>query len=183
MFPNLKNTEIESRKERLGAGVHSVIIKAFKSSFDNAEYKGTPYMEFVVEDRTGAVAYLKFGAVDEHTSPEAARVRTEIFKSFLINAGVSNFESPQVAAKEAIGNFIEVCLCEREWWTVDKETDRPVIKTRVEYKFSGKTGRPLLFKESYNKPLSPAQRADYEAAVGARKEDEGFNPEEKPLPF
>jgi hypothetical protein len=106
-------------------------------------------MEFVVEDRTGAVAYLKFGAVDEHTSPEAARVRTEIFKSFLINAGVSNFESPQVAAKEAIGNFIEVCLCEREWWTVDKETDRPVIKTRVEYKFSGKTGRPLLFKESY----------------------------------
>lgn len=179
MFPNLKNTEIESRQERLQAGVHSVTIKAFKSSFENTEYKGTPYMEFVVQDDNGAVAYLKFNAVDSHTSPEASRVRTEIFKSFLINAGATSFESPQEASKAVVGNRLEVCLSEREWWTVDKDTDMPVIRTRVEYKFSGKLGRTLTFKPSYNKPLSPADRAEYESALNARNKPES----KEPLPF
>jgi hypothetical protein len=168
MFPNLKNTKIENRKDRLSAGVHAVTIKAFKSSKENPEYQGTPYMEFTAEDNSGAVAYLKFGAIDEHTSEAAARVRTEIFKQFLMNAGVTMFDTPEQASKDAVGKQLYVCLCEREWWTVDKEDDMPIIRTRVEYKFSGI--KPLTFKESYNKPLSPVDRAEYEAAMSAREE-------------
>ena len=178
MFPNLKNTKIESKKDYLSAGAYGVVIKSFKDSASNVEYKGTPYYEFLVEDKDGGIAYLKFSGVDSHTSEAAARVRTEIFKQFLINAGVKTFDNPKSSCEEAVGKSLYVCLAEREWWTIDKDTDNPVIKTRVEYKFSGT--RPLVFKESYNKPLHPEQRADYERALNARQDD---TTEETNLPF
>lgn len=178
MFPNLKNTKIESKKDYLSAGAHEVMIKSFKSSSENVEYSGTPFYEFLVENKDRSIAYLKFSGVDSHTSEAAARVRTEIFKQFLINAGAKTFETPESSCKEVVGKVLNVCLAEREWWTIDKDTDTPVIKTRVEYKFSGT--RPLTFKDSYNKPLSPEDRALYESAIDARKND---NKEETNLPF
>ena len=164
MFPNLKNEKIEDKKSYLGTGIHTVTIKNYKSSYDNTEYKGTPFIEFLAENENG-VSFLKFTAIDEHTSEAAAKVRTQIFKRFLINCGINGFESHDEACRDAIGRKVQVCLSSREYWITDKDTNTPTIKSRVEYKFSERTGKHIAFKESYNKELSPQDKQDYEAAL------------------
>tara|TARA_R110002167_G_scaffold245837_1_gene451248 strand:+ start:1116 stop:1664 length:549 start_codon:yes stop_codon:yes gene_type:complete len=168
MFPKLEETEITSNSNTqssyLRAGAHRVTIKSFKTSDENAGYQGTPYFEFIVENTEG-VAFLKFNGIDSHTSEAAARVRTSIFKSFLIAAGATTYTDPQMAANSIIGNAFEVCLASREYWTTDKDTNLPVIKSRTEYKFANPSGQKITFKESFNKVLSPEDRAAYEAAV------------------
>ena len=172
MFPNLKTQEVKTtttESNYLGAGAHTVTVKNFKTSDEVPGYKGTPYFEFLVEsssaDNSG-VAFLKFMGVDNFTSEAAARVRTDIFKSFLISAGASTFDNPNQAASSIVGKQLEVCLANREYWTTDKDTNKPVFKTRVEYKFSNMYGKKITFKDSFNKPLSAEDRAAYENAVG-----------------
>jgi hypothetical protein len=111
------------------------------------------------------IAFLKFTGVDNYTSEAAARVRTEIFKSFLTSAGCSNFTDPHIACNSIIDKKVEVCLAKREYWTTDKDTNKPEIKSRVEYKFANPYGRKIAFKESYNKPMSAEERSRYEEAV------------------
>lgn len=166
MFPNLKNTEVKTSeyKDYLSAGAHTVQIKAVRTSDEVPGYQGTPFFEFTAENDNGS-ALLKFMGVDSHTSEAAARVRTEIFKSFLMNAGATNFENGHASATSIIGKTLEVCLASREYWTTDKDTDKPVIRTRVEYKFSNPKGKIINFKDSYNKSLSAEDRAAYERAL------------------
>jgi len=168
MFPKLEETEIKSNSNTqtsyLRAGAHTVSIKSFKTSDENAGYQGTPYFEFVVENTDGA-AFLKFNGIDSHTSEAAAKVRTSIFKSFLMAAGATTYTDPQMAANSILGKSLEVCLASREYWTTDKDTNLPVIKSRTEYKFANPMGQKITFKESFNKVLSPEDRAAFEAAV------------------
>jgi hypothetical protein len=168
MFPNLEEADVTSNNNNttmyLGPGGHNVTIKSFKTSDENAGYQGTPYFEFVVENEKG-IAFLKFNGVDAHTSAAAAKVRTSIFKSFLTAAGASSFADPHVAAQTILGNRLEVCLASREYWNTDKDTNTPQIKTRIEYKFANPSGQTITFKESYNKKLSPEEKAAYEQAL------------------
>tara|TARA_R110002020_G_scaffold17225_3_gene60779 strand:+ start:86 stop:628 length:543 start_codon:yes stop_codon:yes gene_type:complete len=168
MFPNLKTQQVKTttlESNYLGAGAHTVRIKNFKTSDEVPGYKGTPYFEFIAENDSG-VAFLKFMGVDNFTSEAAARVRTDIFKSFLTSAGASTFDNPNQSASSIVGKQLEICLATREYWTTDKDTDKPVVKTRVEYKFSNMYGKKITFKDSFNKPLSAEDRAAYENAVG-----------------
>ena len=172
MFPKLEETDITSntntQSSYLAAGAHTVSIKSFKTSDENAGYQGTPYFEFIVENNNGA-AFLKFNGIDSHTSEAAAKVRTSIFKNFLMAAGATTYTDPHMAARSVLSNKIEVCLASREYWTTDKDTNTPVIKSRTEYKFANPEGKRIEFKESYNKPLSPQDRAAYEAALELNK--------------
>ena len=77
-------------------------------------------------------------------------------------------------------NKVEVCLAKREYWITDKDTNKPEIKSRVEYKFANPCGRQITFKESYNKSLSLEDRAKYEEAL--KFSDEGTGNEVK-VPF
>ena len=169
MFPKLEETDVTSNNNNktssyLKAGAHTVSIKSFKTSDENAGYQGTPYFEFIVENNEGA-AFLKFNGVDSHTSEAAAKVRTSIFKNFLIAAGATTYTDPQMASNSIIGKTLEVCLASREYWTTDKDTNAPVIKSRTEYKFANPSGQKITFKESFNKLLSAEDRAAYEQAV------------------
>ena len=168
MFPKLEETDVTSnnttQSSYLGPGAHTVSIKSFKTSDENAGYQGTPYFEFIVENDKG-VAFLKFSGIDSHTSEAAAKVRTSIFKSFLVAGGATTYRDPQMSSSSVIGNRIEVCLASREYWTTDKDTNTPVIKSRIEYKFANPLGQKITFKESFNKPLSAEDRAAYEAAL------------------
>ena len=131
MFPKLEETDVTSNNNTqssyLGPGAHTVSIKSFKTSDENAGYQGTPYFEFIVENENG-VAFLKFNGIDSHTSEAAAKVRTSIFKSFLVAAGATTYKDPQMSANSVIGSRVEVCLASREYWTTDKDTNKPVIK-------------------------------------------------------
>tara|TARA_Y100001938_G_scaffold144345_1_gene218739 strand:- start:1565 stop:2113 length:549 start_codon:yes stop_codon:yes gene_type:complete len=168
MFPKLNETKIENastpKSDYLGAGAHTVEIRKFKTSDEVPGYQGTPYTEFMVGNDEG-IAFLKFSGVDSHTSEAAAKVRTEIFKSFLISAGATTFQDPHMACNTVINNKIEVCLAKREYWTTDKDTNIPQIKSRVEYKFANPAGKKITFKDSYNKPMSAEDRARYEEAL------------------
>ena len=168
MFPKLEETDVTSNNNTqssyLKAGAHTVKIKSFKTSDENPGYQGTPYFEFIVENEFGA-AFLKFNGIDSHTSEAAAKVRTSIFKSFLVSAGATTYTDPQMSANSVLGKSLEVCLASREYWTTDKDTNKPVIKSRIEYKFANPFGQKITFKESFNKTLSPEDRAAYEAAL------------------
>ena len=167
MFPKLNETKLktpETKSDYLGAGAHTVEIRKFKTSDEVPGYQGTPYTEFMVGNDTG-LAFLKFSGIDAHTSEAAAKVRTEIFKSFLTSAGCSNFTDPHIACNSIIDKKVEVCLAKREYWTTDKDTNKPVIKSRTEYKFANPVGQKITFKESFNKPLSAEDRAAYEQAL------------------
>ena len=167
MFPKLEETDVTSKNMQsnyLGPGAHTVSLKSFKTSDENAGYQGTPYFEFIVENDEG-VAFLKFNGIDSHTSEAAAKVRTSIFKSFLVATGATTYKDPQMSANSILGKRVEVCLASREYWTTDKDTNKPVIKSRTEYKFANPIGQKITFKESFNKPLSAEDRAAYESAL------------------
>tara|TARA_R110002020_G_scaffold125428_2_gene282684 strand:+ start:383 stop:931 length:549 start_codon:yes stop_codon:yes gene_type:complete len=167
MFPKLNETKLktpDTKSDYLGPGAHTVEIRKFKTSDEVPGYQSTPYTEFMVGNDSG-IAFLKFTGVDNYTSEAAARVRTEIFKSFLTAAGCSNFTDPHIACNSILNNKVEVCLARREYWTTDKETNKPEIKSRVEYKFASPHGRKITFKDSYNKPMSAEERARYDDAV------------------
>ena len=167
MFPKLEETEVTSntntQSSYLQAGAHTVAVKSFKTSDENAGHQGTPFFEFVVENIDG-IAFLKFNGVDSHTSEAAAKVRTSIFKNFLSAAGATTYSDAHTAANSIIGNKLEVCLASREYWTTDKDTNTPIIKSRIEYKFANPFGKTIAFKDSYNKKLSPEELAAYEDA-------------------
>ena len=167
MFPKLEETDVTSNNMQsnyLGPGAHTVSLKSFKTSDENAGYQGTPYFEFIVENDEG-VAFLKFNGIDSHTSEAAAKVRTSIFKSFLVASGATTYKDPQMSANSILGKRVEVCLASREYWTTDKDTNKPVIKSRTEYKFANPIGQKITFKESFNKILSAEDRAAYEEAL------------------
>ena len=167
MFPKLNETKIETptiKSDYLGAGAHTVEIRKFKTSDEVPGYQGTPYTEFMVGNDTG-IAFLKFSGIDSQTSEAAARVRTEIFKSFLMAAGATTFQDPHMACNSILNKNVEVCLAKREYWTTDRDTNKPEIKSRTEYKFANPLGQKITFKESFNKPLSAEDRAAYESAL------------------
>jgi hypothetical protein len=70
-----------------------------------------------------------------------------------------------MACNSILNKNVEVCLAKREYWTTDRDTNTPEIKSRVEYKFANPFGKKITFKESYNKPMSAEDRARYEEAV------------------
>ncbi|MAY52259.1 MAG: hypothetical protein CMC75_03225 [Flavobacteriaceae bacterium] len=181
MFPDLNKVEVKETTSYLTAGIHEVKIDEMRNSNQKEGYTGTPYVEFKVSNKDG-ISYLKFSGVDANTSENAARVRTEIFKGFLQTAGATSFNSLPTACKEALGNKINVCLREREYWTTDKDTGAPVVKTVVEYKFANPVGKSISWQDKYNQKLSPADQAAYKAANDAFLMSQG-NVQTDDMPF
>jgi hypothetical protein len=163
MFPNLKTAEVSEVTNYLTAGVHSVKIDEIKSSSSVEGYKGNPYVEYKVSNSEG-IQYIKFWGITKDTSEKAAKVKTEMFKTFLHNAGVKNFDVFVSAAKEAVGKNINVCLSEEEYWNNDRDTGEPKIRKAIRYKFSSPVGQSITWKESYNKSLPIDQMAEFKAA-------------------
>jgi len=172
MFPNLDKVEVKESVNYLPAGVHEVTVDEMKNSTQRTDYTGTPYVEFKVSNSNG-ISYLRFNGVDNNTSEKAAEIRTKIFKEFLQSAGAKTFGNLPTACKEVVGGKINVCLAEREYWTNDKETGEPVVKTITEYKFANPSGKSITWKDSFNKKLSPSDSAAYKAAYDAHVNSSG----------
>ena len=166
MFDNLNDVEVSTTTNYLQAGVHKVRVMEVKSSKQREGYTGMPYTEFKVQNQQG-IAYLKMSGADATTSEAAVSIRKKIFAGFLRSTGVKNLNNVPLACKEALGKDINVLLCSREYWTNDKDTGTPVVKTVVDYKYSTPAEEPLQWTEKYNKTLSPADQAAYKAAYDA----------------
>jgi len=181
MFPDLNKVEVKETTSYLTAGAHKVRVDEMRNSNQKEGYTGTPYVEFKVSNKDG-ISYLKFSGVDGNTSENAARVRTEIFKGFLQATGAKSFNSLPTACKEALGSTINVCLREREYWTTDKETGAPVVKTVVEYKFANPENRAVVWNDRFNQALNPVDLAAYKAANDAFLMSQG-NVQTDDMPF
>ena len=103
------------------------------------------------------------------TSDEVPGYQGTPYTEFMVGndegIGATTFQDPHMACNSVINNKIEVCLAKREYWTTDKDTNIPQIKSRVEYKFANPSGKKITFKDSYNKPMSAEDRARYEEAL------------------
>ena len=71
------------------------LCNSFVENWEVAE-KNQTLVDCTVENELG-VAFLKFNGVDSHTSEAAAKVRTSIFKNFLMAAGATTYTDPQMA--------------------------------------------------------------------------------------
>jgi hypothetical protein len=161
MFPNLNSAEV-SNTNKLGAGVHLVTIKSYE---DKKSMKGLPYKEFLCQSPDG-VAYIRFNGITKDTSAAASKVRTEMFKKFLITAGATNFSSEAMACNSILNKQVKLILTERQYWTTD-DTGVPVIRTYIDYKMSGTPDSNLTFDASLNRPLSGDDLEQYMAAKNA----------------
>tara|TARA_B100001059_G_scaffold63820_2_gene59762 strand:- start:690 stop:1232 length:543 start_codon:yes stop_codon:yes gene_type:complete len=180
MFPNLKTATV-SNTSMLGAGVHTVKMASFEEKLTN---NGLPYVEVVCENESGSKSYVKFNGVDANTSAAAAKVRTEIFKKFLTNAGATTFENVPASMNSIKGNKFQIVLTEREYWMNDKDTGIPTVRKAFDYKTSGKVGAPLTYTPSMNKPLTGDDLVAYQNAYNAHMQSNGSAPTQgSDLPF
>ena len=166
MFPDLEQIELKEMSSYLQAGVHTVKVDSVKSSESIEGYLGNPYTEFKVSNENG-IASIRLGGVDKTTSPAASNIRRKIFKEFVASTGVKDFKSWITACKSTVGATIEVCLANREYWTNDKDSGEPVIKSITDYKFSKRQGQSIEWLESYNKALKPSDMEAFKAARDA----------------
>tara|TARA_B110000908_G_C10170548_1_gene410606 strand:- start:453 stop:998 length:546 start_codon:yes stop_codon:yes gene_type:complete len=166
MFDNLNEVEVSTVTNYLQAGVHKVRVIEVKTSDQREGYTGMPYTEFKVQNREG-IAYLKMSGADNTTSAAAIDIRKKIFAGFLRSAGAKSLNNAPLACKETVGNDINVLLSSREYWTNDRDTGMPVVKTVVDYKYSTPADQALPWTDRYNKTLSPSDQAAYKAAHDA----------------
>jgi len=160
-------------------GVKVVTIKSYKMSEDDKDYKGKPYIEFALEDGTGAKNNVKFFRVAESDSDDAKKFKTKIIKEFLTNAEAdeSIIKKDKTNVKgylqSIINKKIKVFFRIEEYLTYDKNNFlEPVIRDIVKYGWSAKVNEEIYGNQShFKKPLNAAQMAKYEAEIEKWKRD------------
>ncbi len=163
MFENMNSVVLEEKSSYLKEGAYLVKVKSVKSSDKETKKPKIPYVEFTVEAANGSIAKLKFLGSDSQTSEKAKEIRLKIFKQFLHNCGVREFNDWIASCKEAVGKKVNVCLSKREYWTNNSD-GKPEIRHVVEYKFSNPENKSITFDVKYNKGLSQTDMRAYNEA-------------------
>lgn len=172
---NLNTVEVSDGSKYLDAGVHKVKVMSWEDKGD--------FIEYVLKNKTGEKG-IRFYKIKESDKDIVKEIKGKQLKGFLMDCGVNNFSSDQAAIASAVNAVVNVILRDREYWTNDRDTGAPVIKTTTEYFSSRKEAVSVEFKQSFNKPLSDTDRADYENALAAHngtEEKETVNNDD--LPF
>ena len=180
MFENMESITLEEKASYLKEGAYLVKVKSIKSSENEAKKPKIPYVEFTVESSNGSLAKLKFLGSDSNTSDKAKEIRLKIFKQFLYNCGVREFNNWVESCNQAIGKSVNVCLAKRDYWTNDSD-GKPVIRNVVEYKFSNPENKPIAFDVKYNKGLSQEDMRAYNEACKFANSSDAEAPND--LPF
>tara|TARA_R110001632_G_scaffold102278_4_gene210462 strand:+ start:2321 stop:2842 length:522 start_codon:yes stop_codon:yes gene_type:complete len=171
---NLNSVEVSDGSKYLGVGVHKVKVLSWEDKGD--------FVEYLLKNKTGEKG-IRFYKIKDTDKDIVKEIKAKQLKGFLIDCGVSNFASDQAAIASAVNAVVNVILRDREYWTNDRDTGAPVIKTTTEYFSSRKEAVTVEFKESFNKPLSDSDRAAYEAALTAHNGAETVQAGNDNLPF
>ena len=171
---NLKSVEVSEGSKYLGAGVHKVKVVSWEDKGD--------FVEYVLKNKSGEKG-IRFYKVKDTDKDIVKEIKAKQLKGFLLDCGVSNFSSDQAAIASAVDAVVNVILRDREYWTNDRDTGMPVIKTATEYFSSRKPEVSVEFKDSFNKPLSEEDKAAYEAALAAHNGMQTAKTVEDNLPF
>lgn len=143
-------------------GSYICTINGIQTEHDNPNWKGgTPYIEFSVFTEDGRKITPRFYQPKDNDKPESADFKRKLLKEFLVNAGVTDFSNIEDSMKESTGKRLQCVFCTEEYIGTDRETNEPMVRTSLKYKFSKKMGQTIKYDAKYNKQLTPDQHKDF----------------------
>ena len=184
---NLQNVEAGTKQKPtkdtkyITEGAYNCEIISVETSASRDNYNGAPYIMFNVKsgDKIGRA---RFWAIRESDKPSSKEWKAKQLKDFLVNCGVTDFTDDTESIRQAVGKKVNICFTYEEYISYNKETDKPLIRKAIKYRWSSKDGQKIAYKEDYNQPLSKEDMKDYMQ----KKEqfDSASTPEEtEDLPF
>lgn len=141
--------------ERATPGGYVCTVTGLKNSSDIEGYTSSPFIEFYLLTEDGKQASARFWVVKQTDKESTKDWKKKQLKDFLMNCGVTEFNSDAEACKSALNRRVQVALVSEEYVGRDKESGTPVKRTAVKYLWSSKIGKKLTYNAKYNKVLSP----------------------------
>ena len=146
--------------EYLKPGAHLCNITGISTSDQLEDYKGSPFISFSVTSN-GKMGRCRFWAVKETDKPSTQEWKKKQLKEFLINAGVKDFTNDSNAMNDAIGKSLMVTFISDEYISVNRDTQEPVIREAVKYRWSAKDGGRCTYNPDMNQTLSEEDMKEF----------------------
>ena len=140
--------------ERATPGGYLCTVTGLKNSSEIEGYTSSPFIEFYLLTEDGKQANARFWVVKQTDKDSTKEWKKKQLKDFLMNCGVTEFNSDAEACKSAVNRRVQVALVSEEYVGKDKETGTLVKRTAVKYLWSSKVGKKLTYNSKYNKVLS-----------------------------
>ena len=147
--------------EYIEPGAHHCKITGLTTSDNLENYNGSPFIQYTVKSTNGKVGRCRFWVVKESDKPSTKEWKTKTLKDFLINAGVRDFSDDSNAMNDAIGKSLMIAFISEEYIGVNRETQEPVIRTAIKYRWSAKKGGKCTYNQNMNQTLSDVDMADF----------------------
>ena len=148
--------------EYITPGAYECRITALTTSEQLEDYKGSPFIQYAVTSN-GKVGRCRFWAVKETDKPSTQEWKKKQMKDFLVNAGVKDFSDDSKAMNDAIGKTLMITFISEEYIGKNKQTQEPVIRTSVKYRWSNKSGAKCIYNADMNKTISNEDKVKYTA--------------------
>jgi hypothetical protein len=142
-------------------GSYTCTVNGQLSEKEMEGYTGSPFLDFIMYTSDGKKTKARFWTPKETDAPKTADFKRKLLKEFMINCGVKDFTNMSDALDQVIGKRLQVCFTTQEYIGTDRETNEPVVRTSLQYKFSKKVGETIKYDAKYNRTLSPEQTMQY----------------------
>ena len=170
--------------EYIEPGAHLCKITGITTSDQLDDYKGSPFIDYAVISN-GKVGRCRFWAVKETDKPSTQEWKAKQIKDFLINSGVRDFSDDSKAMNDAVGKSLMVTFISEEYISVNRDTDEPVIRTSVKYRWSAKEGSKCTYNADMNQQLSEEEMSEFSMkhSEWSKAKDSVSVNDDDPLPF
>ena len=148
------------RVEYITPGAYECKITGITTSDQLDEYKGSPFIQYAVTSNS-KVGRCRFWAVKQTDKPSTQEWKKKQMKEFLVNAGVKDFSDDSKAMNDAIGKSLMITFISEEYIGVNRETQEPVIRTAVKYRWSAKSGGKCTYNQDMNQELNEEQMSEF----------------------
>ena len=151
---------VGEKVEYITPGAHECRITGLTTSEQLEDYNGSPFIQYSVTSN-GKAGRCRFWAIKETDKPSTKEWKTKQIKDFLINAGVKDFSDDSTAMNAAIHQDLMIAFISEEYIGINKETEEPVIRTAVKYRWSSKVGGKCTYNNDMNKTLTEEEMAEF----------------------
>jgi ribosomal protein L23 len=157
------DTESVSSDYETKAGIYTCTVKSVDESPQG--HPGSPYLLFKMRTESNKMISAKLWvASDSDDADKANRKDNKIRKVFeSLGVTIAGKSGGQLLA-DAVGTKAQFAFQEREYIAVEKDTNKPEIKTALNYYYCNKVGESItpLNESNCIQKLSPADERKYE---------------------
>lgn len=168
--------------EYISEGAYNCKVLSVETSATREDYGGAPYVMFNIKSGE-KLGRAKFWAIRESDKSSTKEWKAKQLKEFLINCGVTDFTDDAESIKQAVGKKVNITFIYEEYVTNNRETDEPIIRKAIKYRWSSKDGTKIAYKEEYNQPLSKEDMKDYMDKRDEFSTNSTNVEDDDPLPF